>query len=89
MAETFNGFTVTESNGSLKSGQRASVIVRNSSGQVCARVKADKGKLLQRMRRELLSEERKEIISQLKQTGVPDDVINDMLSLRKSLTPTS
>lgn len=82
MAEIFNGFTVTESNGSLKSGQRASVIVRNASGQVCARVKSGKGKLLQRMRRELLSEERKEIISQMKQTGVPDDVIEDMLMLR-------
>lgn len=82
MAETFNGFTVTESNGSLKSGQRASVIVRNANRQVCARVKSQKGKLLQRIRRELLGEERKEIISQLKRSGVPKDVINEMLSLR-------
>lgn len=82
MAEQFGNFTVTESNGSLKSGQRASVIVRNESGQVCARLRSDKGKLLRRVRRELLSPERAELIAQMKQTGVPDDVINEMLSLK-------
>lgn len=82
MAEQFGNFTISNNNGSPKSGQRPSVIVRNASGQIHARLHSDKGRLLQRMRRNLLSEERATLIAQMKQTGVPDDVIAAMLSLK-------
>lgn len=71
--ETIRGYQIFTSNKSTK--QRASVTVRNSKGQIAARVYADKGKMLARIRTVLYAPERLELMAKLAEVGIPEDDI--------------
>lgn len=79
--ETIRNYTLTNSNRSTK--QQASVTVRNQYNQVCARIYSPCGKLLQRIRRELLCSERADMIDQLTRAGVPSDDIMALVNGRE------
>lgn len=71
--ETIRGYQIFTSNKSTK--QRASVTVRNSKGQIAARVYSDKGKMLNRVRTVLFAPERLELMAKLAEVGIPADDI--------------
>ncbi len=79
MSQQFAGYTVTSSNGSSR--QKCSVTVKNEKGQVCARVYSDTGRMLTRMRKYLLCDERLQLIDQLARSGTPKEVIEAIVSL--------
>lgn len=82
MAQIINGYTITNNN--MSRTQRASVTVKNARGQRCARVYSDKGRLLERIRNDLLLPERLELVGLLQRAGVAQADIDALLDKQAS-----
>lgn len=81
MPQMIMGYAVSNTNGSAQGKQLPCVSVRNPSGQLAARVYGKSGRVLERIRRNLHCDERKELIKQLREVEVPEEVIREIVAL--------
>jgi hypothetical protein len=81
MAEHIDGYTITASNASVKASQQGNVTVRDSSGEILARVYTHRSQPLKWLRRWVDSKERKELVAQLQKANVSAETITRIVSL--------
>jgi hypothetical protein len=83
MAEIINGYVVTTSNASKKTGQRAGVTVKTCAGAVAAKIYSEHSKPLNFLRKYILSQERLELVNQMKQAGIAQADIEAIVAMRE------
>lgn len=83
MAELIQGFTVTASNASKKGSQMASVSVKAPTGMLVARIHSERSQPLRWLRKWPHSIEAAQLKAQLTQAGVPQGIVEEIVSLKK------
>jgi hypothetical protein len=78
--EIIRGYRITTSSSSKK--QQGSVTVRTPEGAICAKLHSPYTKPINRVRNNLLSEERATLISQLRQCAIPEEDILAIVAIQ-------
>lgn len=81
MAERIEDLVITASNASKVNGQVASVTVRDLAGNIKARIYSERSQPLKWLRRWPHSQERLDLISQLRKEGIDAETIQKIVSL--------
>jgi hypothetical protein len=82
MAEQINNLVIYSSNASKKGAQKASVTVRDLSGEVVARIYSERSQPLRWLRKWPHCIERAELAGQLKRAGVSQSDIDAIVSMK-------
>jgi hypothetical protein len=82
MAEQINNLLIYSSNASKKGSQKASVTVRDLSGEVVARIYSERSQPLRWLRKWPHCIERAELSGQLKQAGISQADIDAIVSMK-------
>jgi hypothetical protein len=83
MAEQINNLLIYSSNASKKGSQKASVTVRDLSGEVVARIYSERSQPLRWLRKWPHCIERAELSGQLKQAGISQADIDAIVSTKE------
>jgi hypothetical protein len=83
MAEKINNLLIYSSNASKKGSQKASVTVRDLSGDVLARVYSERSQPLRWLRKWPHCVERADLSSQLKRAGVSQNDIDAIVAMKE------
>lgn len=80
MAQLIDGYTITASNASKKGSQMASVTVRDSAGEILARIYSERSQPLRWLRKWPHCQERHALTEQLRKANVQQNIIDKIVS---------